>query len=219
MKIKTTVTYHIIIKVTSVTLIRVASAASIFKGTIEYIAGPLFTKWTDVLPHDLVKSSWCHDDVIKWKHFPRYWPFVRGIHRSPVNSPHKGQWRGALMFCLICAWINGWVNNGEAGDWRRHHAHYNVIVMARFGFRLFESHWNLTGSSAQRCWDACQISERNSATSRDLAWKRSRLLWWILPDFRYRVASTHNHSPRNGSKYGDISRHMQQNHSFMVEVH
>ena len=48
-----------------------------------------------------------HDDVIKWKHFPRYWPFVRGIHRSPVNSPHKGQWRGALMFTLICVWING----------------------------------------------------------------------------------------------------------------
>ena len=47
-----------------------------------------------------------HDDVIKWKHFPRYWPFVRGIHRSPVNSPHKGQWRGALMFSLICVWIN-----------------------------------------------------------------------------------------------------------------
>ena len=46
-----------------------------------------------------------HDDVIKWKHFPRYWPFVRGIHRSPVNSPHKGQWRGALMFSLICVWI------------------------------------------------------------------------------------------------------------------
>ena len=52
-----------------------------------------------------------HDDVIKWKHFPRYWPFVRGIHRSPVNSPHKGQWRGDLMFSLICAWINDWVNN------------------------------------------------------------------------------------------------------------
>ena len=32
-----------------------------------------------------------HDDVIKWKHFLRYWPFVRGIHRSLVNSPHKGQ--------------------------------------------------------------------------------------------------------------------------------
>ena len=59
------------------------------------------------------------DDVIKWKHFPRYWPFVRGIHRSPVNSPHKSQWRGALMFSLIYTWIRGWVNNREAGDLRR----------------------------------------------------------------------------------------------------
>ena len=70
-----------------------------------------------------------HDDVIKWKHFPRNWPFVRGIHRSPVNSPHKGQWRGALMFSLICVWINDWVNNREAGDLRRYRAHYDVIVM------------------------------------------------------------------------------------------
>ena len=70
-----------------------------------------------------------HDDVIKWKHFQRYWPFVRGIHRSPVNSPHKGQWRGALVFSLICVWINGWVNNREAGDLRRYHAHYVIIVM------------------------------------------------------------------------------------------
>ena len=56
--------------------------------------------------------------------------FVRGIHRSPVNSPHKGQWRGALIFSLICAWINGWVNNREAGDLRRLRAHYDVTVMA-----------------------------------------------------------------------------------------
>ena len=70
-----------------------------------------------------------HDDIIKWKLFPRYWPFVQGIHRSTVNSPHKGQWRGALMFSLICVWINGWVNNREAGDLRRHGAHYDVIVM------------------------------------------------------------------------------------------
>ena len=53
-----------------------------------------------------------HDDVIKWKDFPRYW--------SPVNSLHKGQWRGAFMFSLICAWINLWVNNREAGDLRRY---------------------------------------------------------------------------------------------------
>ena len=70
-----------------------------------------------------------HDDVIKWNHFPRYWRFVRGIHRSPVNSPHKGQWRGALMFSLISAWINGWINNRETGDLRRHCAHYDVAVI------------------------------------------------------------------------------------------
>ena len=48
----------------------------------------------------------------------------------PVNSPHKGQWRGALMFSLICAWINGWVNYQEAGDLRRNRTHYDVIVMS-----------------------------------------------------------------------------------------
>ena len=52
--------------------------------------------------------------------------FVRGIHRSPVNFPHKGQWRGDLMFSLTCAWVNGWVNNR---DLRHHRAHYDVIVM------------------------------------------------------------------------------------------
>ena len=71
------------------------------------------------------------DDVIKWKHFRRYWPFVRGIHWSAVNSPHKGQWRGALMFSFVCAWINGWVNNREAGDLRRHRDHYDVTVVSQ----------------------------------------------------------------------------------------
>ena len=47
----------------------------------------------------------------------------------PVNSPHKDQWRGALMFTLICDRINGWVNNRGAGDLRRNSAHYDVIGM------------------------------------------------------------------------------------------
>ena len=70
-----------------------------------------------------------HDDVIKWKHFPRYWPFVRGIHRSPVKSTHKDQRRGALIFSLMCVWINVWVNNREAGDLRCYRANYYIIVM------------------------------------------------------------------------------------------
>ena len=75
-----------------------------------------------------------HDDVIKWKHFLRYWPFVRGIHRPPVNSPHKCQWRGALVFSFIYTRINGWENNRKAGDLRRHRDHYDVIVM-QYGIR------------------------------------------------------------------------------------
>ena len=65
--------------------------------------------------------SYNHDDVIKWWHVLRYWTFVRGTHRSPVNSPHKGQWRGALVFSLI--------NNRDAGDLRCNYANYNVTVI------------------------------------------------------------------------------------------
>ena len=75
-----------------------------------------------------------NDDVIKWKHFSRYWAFLRGIHRSPVNSPQKGQWRGELWCFLRSAWMNGWVNNREAGDLRRHRAHYDVTVMMATNF-------------------------------------------------------------------------------------
>ena len=73
----------------------------------------------------ILQSIW-HDDVIKWNH---YWPFVRGIQRWPVSSPHKGQWCGALMFSLICVWTNRWANTRDAGDLWRAHAHYDVIVM------------------------------------------------------------------------------------------
>ena len=61
-------------------------------------------------------SQWRHNDIIKWKHFPRYWPFVRGIHGSPGNSPHKGQWRGDLMLSLICA-LNKRLTKLASGCW------------------------------------------------------------------------------------------------------
>ena len=90
-----------------------------------------YVTFTRSVPSGFMWLFLTHNDVIKWKHFPHNWPFVRGIHRSPVNSPHKGQWRGALMFYLICAGINDWVNNREAGDLRRNRARYDVIVMHR----------------------------------------------------------------------------------------
>ena len=58
-----------------------------------------------------------HDKVIKWKHFPCYWAFVRGIHRSPVDFAHKGQWHRALIFFLIGASTNSWVTNKQLRCW------------------------------------------------------------------------------------------------------
>ena len=63
-----------------------------------------------------------HVDVFKWKHFPRYWPFVRGIHRSSVNSPHKVQWRGALIFSLICD-LNKRLSKQKCGWWFKPRSH------------------------------------------------------------------------------------------------
>ena len=55
-------------------------------------------------------------------------------HRSPVDSPHKRQWGVALVFFFICAWTNGWANNQDAGDSRRHRAHCNITVMDEIRF-------------------------------------------------------------------------------------
>ena len=50
-----------------------------------------------------------HDDAIKWKHFPRYWPFVRGIHRSPVNYANP-----VYVVATICHQV-GWLRWGHPG--------------------------------------------------------------------------------------------------------
>ena len=110
-----------------------------------------------------------HDDVIKWKHFPRYWPFVREIHRSPVNFPHKGQWRGALMFTLICARMNGWVNNREAGDLRRYLVHYDVIVMMSLNKICHKNYFHISQGPISQ--NPCLLRSH-----------RSFYLWWWYPE-------------------------------------
>ena len=85
-----------------------------------------------------------HDDVIKWKHFLRYWPFVRGIHRSPVNSPHKGRWRRALIFSLICALNKQW--SKQSWDWwfeiqlRSFWRHCNELLICASSLLYVASH-------------------------------------------------------------------------------
>ena len=149
---------------------------------------------------------------IKWKHFPRYWPFVWGIHRSPLNFPHKVQWRGALMFSLICGWTNGWVNNRDAGDLRRHGARYDVIVMntiitlrlnKRFSKQsrrwCFETPW-------RSLWRHCNGYNYYA----DVAWASWRLkaptnhLFNRL--FKVNIKSLHHWSPRGFSRKGTAMR-------------
>ena len=78
--------------------------------------------------------AYTNSRVSWWRHqmetFSALLTICAGNSPVPVNSPHKGQWRGALVFSLICVWINGWVNNREAGDLRRYRAHYDVTVMS-----------------------------------------------------------------------------------------
>ena len=77
-----------------------------------------------------------HDDVIKWKHSPHYWRFVRGIRLSPMDSPHSVQWRGPLMFYFMYAWTNSWASSPTADDFRRHGAHCHITVMSE-GWLVF----------------------------------------------------------------------------------
>ena len=101
-----------------------------FVGIMSSFSVDLYDPFTHILQGYVTGASAPMKTSSNGNCFSRYCPFVRGIHRLSVNSPHKGQWRGALMFCLICAWIDNWANNGVACDLRRYRAHYDAIVMS-----------------------------------------------------------------------------------------
>ena len=84
-----------------------------------------YTWWYTCLICIYISTWWRHQMEI----FSVLLALCAGNSPVPVNSPHKGQWHGALMFSLICVWINGWVNNRKAGDLRCHRGHYDVKVM------------------------------------------------------------------------------------------
>ena len=110
-----------------------------------------------------------HDDVIKWKHFPHYWPFVRGIHRPPVNFRTKASGAELWFFSFIWVWINGWVNNRKAGDLRRYRAHYDVIVMGNEAIRRSsQCKWSDLLKSLVIAWQWFTDLYGNNANLRDL---------------------------------------------------
>ena len=68
--------------------------------------------WCQISFHIPRQCVHANANTTLWRHqmetFPRYWPFVRGIHQSPVDYPEKGLWHGALTLYLICASTNDW---------------------------------------------------------------------------------------------------------------
>ena len=129
-----------------------------------------------IIKHTVRVLLWCvmdyvltnHDDVIKWKHFPRCWPFVREFtgHRwIPLTKASDAE-----LWCfhsLICVWMNNRVNNREAGDLRRHRAHYDVTVMD-IHTGLFQCLWDC--QSHIQCYQICYLCNTlvlSSAVMRD----------------------------------------------------
>ena len=103
---------------------------------LTYLArGPFkysFVSYTHISPGCLTGTGPIRDDVIKWKHFSRYWPFVRkstGHRWIPLAKASEAE---LWCFFFICAWTHGWVNSRDAGDLKRNCAHYDVNVMCVF---------------------------------------------------------------------------------------
>ena len=78
-------------------------------------------------------------------------------HTLPHTPTHKGHWRGALMFSLICAWINGYVYNRKASDLRSHRTHCDVTVKCHCSATIrLVSGFLLTKSSC-KTWKHCAV--------------------------------------------------------------
>ena len=106
---------------------------------------------------ELIHEAWIkgltHNDVMTWKCFLHYWPFVWGIHRSPVDSPHKGpeMQRFDVFFCLFA--ISCWTNSPVASDFRCLNSH--VTLQEWFWYITF---WSLS------------------------FWKKIFLFWQVIPE-------------------------------------
>ena len=139
-------------------------------------------------------SRYSHDDVIEWKHFPCYWPFVWGIHKSPVNSPHKGQWRGALMFSLIGG-LNKRLSKQSWGCWfemlsRSLWRHCNAFILVAFVVKRMSSgsipsslaHWGRGKMAA-----ILQTAFSNAFSWTKICELRLKFHWSLFPMFQLTI--------------------------------
>ena len=85
--------------------------------------------WSTTHGIDLIYPAW-------WRHqmeiFSALLAICAGNSPVPGDFPHKGQLRGALMFSLICVWINGWVNPYFPLPKRRRRWQYEKTLLPRW---------------------------------------------------------------------------------------
>ena len=141
-----------------------------------------------------------HDDVIKWKHFPSYWPFVQGIHRSPVNSPHNGQWCGALMFSLPNRLFSCRSNTGDDSDlrlpsrslWCHCNGNWGPRAMVSYQYTMYRNSHYMYKNQPQNnlnfimkiltlCKDHLYV-ETGPRLFFSYGWISTTYVWWILRD-------------------------------------
>ena len=109
-----------------------------------------------------------HDDAIKWKYFPCYWP--------PVNPPITGALTkanavtGIFLFSLNCASTNGWANNRDTGDLARHRAYYDVTVMTLVTMD-YSTTWTTTVGFR---YNAVQSIHHHPSTTNEFRWLYQR---------------------------------------------
>ena len=140
-----------------------------------------------------------------------------GNPTAPVDSSHKYQRRGALMFSLICTWTNGWANKWNACDLRRHCAHYEITVMNiwRFADDIMKSvlliHYVtvLTKSSIDKSvlvqLMAWHETNNHTKTNKWTAWWRHQMEKFIaLLAFVWRILGLRVNSPHKGPWRGTL---------------
>ena len=104
--------------------------------------------------NSIMMNIWCQDSMMTSSNGNIFRVAGPLCGNSPVTGefPSQGQWRGAWMISLICAWTNGWVNNRDACDLRCHRAHYDISVMWIFSFTKILLKLSLAGSLSPWAW-------------------------------------------------------------------
>ena len=96
----------------------------------------------------------------------------------------------ALIFSLICARTNGWTNNRDAADLRRHHTHYHVTVMLSSCFRRRNYDVTVMLSSCIRrrhCllmplfhWPTMPLRSYGVRKNEQTRSKIAKMVWWNI---------------------------------------